>query len=120
MANQEEKLLALDAKTYDLTKSILVISDENKPISIAGVMGGEESSCTKNTTEIFVESAYFAPQNVAISGRSLNILSDARYRFERGIDPDYVNKGLDILTELVLDICGTEFADIITNKSSLS
>jgi len=111
MANQEEKLLALDAKIYDLTKSILVISDENKPISIAGVMGGEESSCTKNTTEIFIESAYFAPQNVAISGRSLNILSDARYRFERGIDPNYVNKGIDLMTKLVLEICGGEVSE---------
>ena len=111
MANQEEKLLALDAKNYDLTKSILVIADENKPVSIAGVIGGEESSCNENTTEIFIESAYFDPQNIAVSGRSLNILSDARYRFERGIDPDYVNKGIDIMTELVLGICGGEVSE---------
>jgi phenylalanyl-tRNA synthetase beta chain len=111
MASQEENLLALDEKTYNLTKSILVISDENKPISIAGVMGGEESACNKNTTEIFIESAYFAPQNIAISGRSLNILSDARYRFERGIDPNYVNKGIDVMTELVLEICGGEVSE---------
>ena len=69
------------------------------------------SSCDKNTTEIFIESAYFDPHNIAISGRSLNILSDARYRFERGIDPDYVNKGVDIMTELVLDICGGEVSE---------
>jgi len=111
MASNEESLLAIDAKNYDLTKSILVISDENNPVAIAGVMGGEESSCTKNTTEIFIESAYFAPQNVAISGRSLNILSDARYRFERGIDPSYVDKGIDFMTELVLEICGGEVSE---------
>ena len=111
MANHGEKLLALDNKNYNLNKSILVIADENNPVSIAGVMGGEDSSCDENTTEIFIESAYFDPQNIAISGRSLNILSDARYRFERGIDPDYVNKGLDILTELVLGICGGEVSE---------
>jgi phenylalanyl-tRNA synthetase beta chain len=111
MANQGESLLALDGKDYDLNKSILVIADKNNPVSIAGVIGGKDSSCDENTTEIFIESAYFDPQNIAISGRSLNILSDARYRFERGIDPDYVNKGVDILTELVLDICGGEVSE---------
>jgi phenylalanyl-tRNA synthetase beta chain len=111
MANHGEKLLALDSKNYDLNKSILVIADENTPVSIAGVMGGEDSSCDENTTEIFIESAYFDPQNIAISGRSLNILSDARYRFERGIDPDYANKGSDIFTELVLGICGGEVSE---------
>ena len=111
MANQGENFLALDSKYYDLNKSILVIADENNPVSIAGVIGGEDSSCDENTTEIFIESAYFDPQNIAVSGRSLNILSDARYRFERGIDPDYVNKGIDIMTELVLDICGGEVSE---------
>ena len=111
MADHGEKLLALDNKNYDLNKSILVIADENNPVSIAGVMGGEDSSCDENTTEIFIESAYFDPQNIAISGRTLNILSDARYRFERGIDPNYVNKGSDIFTELVLGICGGKVSE---------
>jgi len=111
MAKEGENLLALDGKNYDLNESILVISDENNPVSIAGVMGGEESSCDQNTTEIFIESAYFHPKNIATSGRSLNILSDARYRFERGIDPNYVDRGIDTMTELVLEICGGEVSE---------
>jgi len=74
-------------------------------------MGGEDTSCDLSTTEMFLESAYFSPKNVAISGRSLNILSDARYRFERGIDPEYVQEGINIMTKLVLDICGGEVSE---------
>jgi len=111
MANDGEKLIALDGKNYDLNKNILIISDDNKPVSIAGVMGGEDTSCDLNTTEMFLESAYFDKKNIAISGRSLNILSDARYRFERGIDPVYVDEGLNIMTKLVIDICGGEVSE---------
>jgi len=111
MSKNGEKILALDGKSYDLNKNILIISDDNKPVSIAGVMGGEDTSCDLNTTEMFLESAYFSKKNIAISGRSLNILSDARYRFERGIDPEYVDGGINIMTKLVLDICGGEVSE---------
>ena len=126
MANEREKLLALDGKLYDLNKDILIISDKIKPVSIAGVMGGEDTSCDSSTTEMFLESAYFSPKNVAISGRSLNILSDARYRFERGIDPYYVQEGINIMTKLVLDICGGEVSEeveagkIVLEKNTIS
>ena len=111
MARDDEKLLALDGKKYDLNKTVLIISDDKKPVSIAGIIGGEDSSCDANTTEMFIEVAYFNKKNIAISGRSLNILSDARYRFERGVDPDYIDKGINIMTSLVLDICGGEVSE---------
>ena len=111
MAKTGEKLLALDGKNYDLNKKILIISDERNILSIAGVMGGENSSCDMNTTEMFLESAYFSPKDIAFSGRNLNILSDARYRFERGVDPNFVDVGLNIMTELVLEICGGQVSE---------
>ena len=111
MAKDDESLLALDGKKYSLNKKILIISDDQKPVSIAGIMGGEDTSCDASTTEMFLESAIFNKKNIAISGRSLNILSDARYRFERGIDPEYVDAGINIMTNLVLDICGGEVSE---------
>ena len=111
MAHQKESLIALDGKNYDLNKDILIIADDSNPVSIAGVMGGAKSACDENTTEMFLESAYFDPKNIAVSGRSLNILSDARYRFERGVDPNYVDKGIEIMTNLVLEICGGEVSE---------
>ncbi len=111
MANTGEKLLALDSKNYDLNKNILIIADDSAPVSIAGVMGGEESSCDENTTEMFLESAYFSPNSIAVSGKNLNILSDARYRFERGVDPNFVDEGINVMTNLVLEICGGEVSE---------
>ena len=96
---------------------ILIIADDSSPVSIAGVMGGEESSCDENTTEVFLESAYFSSRNVAESGRSLNIISDARYRFERGVDPNFVDEGINIMTNLVLEICGGEVSEVVSAGS---
>lgn len=111
MAKAGEELLALDNKNYTLNENILIISDSSAPVSIAGIMGGEKSSCDESTTEVFLESAYFSPKNVATSGRNLNILSDARYRFERGVDPNFVDEGMNIMTNLVLEICGGEVSE---------
>lgn len=111
MSNKKEEILALDGKQYNLEKKILIITDEDKPVSIAGVMGGESSACDENTTEMFLESAYFDSKYIATSGRKLNIQSDARYRFERGIDSNSVDKGIDLMTQLVLDICGGEVSE---------
>jgi phenylalanyl-tRNA synthetase beta chain len=120
MASDNEDLIALDGKKYRLNKNILIISDENKPVSIAGVMGGVDTSCDENTTEIFLESAYFNKKSIAISGRSLNILSDARYRFERGVDPEFIDEGINIMTNLVLGICGGEVSeDVYAGKVDL-
>jgi len=105
-AHKGESLLALDGKTYELDELICVISDDQGVQSIAGIMGGEQTGCDENTREIIIESALWEPANIAATGRRLGIISDARYRFERGVDPEFATSGLDIATSLLLDICG--------------
>ena len=125
LSNKNEELLALDGKKYNFDKKILIIADEKQPVSIAGIIGGDYTSCDENTTEMFLESAYFDSKYIAASGRKLNIQSDARYRFERGVDPNSVDKGIDFMTQLVLDICGGEVSEEVqagqlnTNKKSI-
>jgi len=118
MAKDNEKIKTLDGKDYKLSDDILIIADEKNVVSIAGVMGGADTSCDFGTTEIFIESALFDPIYVSNSGRKLNILSDARYRFERGVDPAYVEEGLNIMTNLVLELCGGEVSNMVTCGSS--
>lgn len=101
-----EKVLALDGREYALTPQMCVIADDNGVESIAGVMGGEHSGCDENTTDVLIESALWEPLNIARTGRSLGIITDARYRFERGVDPEFMVPGLDLATRMVLDICG--------------
>ena len=103
-----EEILALDGKTYALPEGTMVIADQRGPESIAGIMGGEESGCDETTTDVFVESAYWDPITIAATGRALKINSDARYRFERGIDPAFTLPGLDLATQMILDLCGGE------------
>jgi len=105
-ARMGETLLALDGKTYRLDESVCVIADDNGVQSIAGIMGGEQTGCDENTTNIIIESALWNPANIAVSGRKLGIVSDARYRFERGVDPDFASTGLDIATAMLLKMCG--------------
>ncbi|MGK9052055.1 phenylalanine--tRNA ligase subunit beta [Neorhizobium petrolearium] len=105
-ALEGETVLALDTREYRLTPSNVVIADENGVESIGGIMGGEHSGCDGNTTDVLIESALWDPINIAKSGRSLGIITDARYRFERGVDPEYMIPGLDRTTELVLRLCG--------------
>jgi phenylalanyl-tRNA synthetase beta chain len=101
-----EKVLALDGREYTLTAQMCVIADDNGVESIAGVMGGEHSGCDENTTDVLIESALWEPLNIARTGRSLGIITDARYRFERGVDPEFMIPGLDLATRMVLDLCG--------------
>lgn len=101
-----ETLLALDGKTYTLAPGQMVISDDQGPESLAGIMGGEHSGCTDDTVNVFLESAYWDPITVATTGRALRINSDARYRFERGVDPAFTVPGLDLATRMILDLCG--------------
>ncbi|MBT6094930.1 MAG: phenylalanine--tRNA ligase subunit beta [Rhodospirillaceae bacterium] len=108
MAKPGETLLALDGKTYELDEDICVIADDAKAEGLGGVMGGEETGCTETTTEVFVECAYFDPIRTAMTGRKLNIMSDARYRFERGVDPAFLADGMEIATRMILDLCGGE------------
>jgi len=105
-AKAGETLLALDGKTHTLTDDTVVIADEAGIESIAGIMGGEASGCDEGTTDVLIESALWDPANIAQSGRRLGIVTDARYRFERGVDPLSTVPGLDLATQLVLDLCG--------------
>jgi phenylalanyl-tRNA synthetase beta chain len=112
-AKQGETLLALDGKTYTLDSGMCVIADDASAHDIGGIMGGEESGCTEATRNVFIEAAYFDPAQIAATGRKLGILSDARYRFERGIDPEFVVPGLELATKLILEFCGGEPSEIV-------
>ncbi|QYK42296.1 MAG: phenylalanine--tRNA ligase subunit beta [Paracoccaceae bacterium] len=107
-----ETLLALDGKTYAIAAGQMLISDDQGPESLAGIMGGEASGVTAGTTEVFLESAFWDPITVAATGRALRINSDARYRFERGVDPAFTLPGLDLATQMILDICGGEASSL--------
>ncbi|AJC77546.1 phenylalanyl-tRNA synthetase subunit beta [Rhizobium etli bv. phaseoli str. IE4803] len=105
-AREGETVLALDQREYRLGPNNVVISDEDGIESIGGIMGGEHSGCDENTVDVLIESALWDPMNIAKTGRSLGIITDARYRFERGVDPEYMVPGLERTTELVLELCG--------------
>jgi phenylalanyl-tRNA synthetase beta chain len=105
-ARAGESVLALDGKTYALDDSMVVIADENGVESIAGVMGGEHSGCDEATRDVLVESALWDAPNIAQTGRKLGVVTDARYRFERGVDPDFCVPGAELATHLIVDLCG--------------
>ncbi|AGT07522.1 phenylalanine--tRNA ligase subunit beta [Paracoccus aminophilus] len=113
MARAGEEILALDGKTYQLPETAMVIADDKGPESIAGIMGGELSGCTEETVNVFLESAYWDPITVAAAGRKLKVSSDARYRFERGADPAFTLPGLELATQMVLDLCGGEPSELV-------
>lgn len=108
-----ESLTALDDKEYTLQKGQMVISDDQGPESIAGVMGGLETGCTEDTVNVFVESAYWDPVQIAYTGRALKINSDARYRFERGVDPAFTPEGLERAVRMIVDHAGGEASELI-------
>ncbi|MER9212584.1 phenylalanine--tRNA ligase subunit beta [Mesorhizobium sp. M0074] len=105
-AHDGEKVLALDGREYTLTPEMCVIADQDGIESIAGIMGGEHSGCDENTSDVLIESALWDPITTARTGRTLGIITDARYRFERGVDPEMMVPGLELATKLVLDFCG--------------
>jgi phenylalanyl-tRNA synthetase beta chain len=113
LARSGETIIALDGKEYQLAPFMTVIADDRSVCSLAGIMGGMESACTDETTTVFLESAYFESVRTARTGRMLSILSDSRYRFERGVDPKLVSIGLELATQLILDICGGEASDVV-------
>jgi phenylalanyl-tRNA synthetase beta chain len=110
-ARDGEEVQALDGRTYRLDPSVVVIADEAGVESIAGIMGGEHSGCDETTTDVLIESALWDPRNIAQTGRRLGIITDARYRFERGVDPLFCRPGLDLATRMVLDLCGGEASE---------
>ena len=103
-----EGVTTLNGKHYLLDHTMTVIADDNGVHDIAGIMGGEHSGCSEHTRDVLLEVAYFTPQNIARTGQALALTSDARSRFERGVDPAFLDTGLDLLTALILDICGGE------------
>jgi len=105
-AKNGEQLLALDGKTYTLDNAMCVIADDSGPESLAGIMGGEHSGCDESTTDVLIESALWDPLSIAQTGRKLGINSDARYRFERGVDPNFMTPGLELATQMVIELCG--------------
>ncbi|MHA1543808.1 MAG: phenylalanine--tRNA ligase subunit beta, partial [Alphaproteobacteria bacterium] len=108
-----ESYLALDEKTYDLEGGECVIADDKNVLGFGGVMGGEASGCTSGTTDVFLEVALFDPILTAMTGRKHNIDSDARYRFERGVDPNFVIPGAELATALILKFCGGEVSELV-------
>jgi len=112
-ARNGETLLALDGRTYMLDDTVCVIADGKGVESLAGIMGGEATGCSEDTTEVLIESALWNELNVAQTGRKLAINSDARYRFERGVDPNFTIPGLELATQMVIDLCGGEPSDIV-------
>ena len=113
-AKAGSSLMALDDKAYSFDPSMIMISDDEGPEAIAGIMGGAPTGCSDETVNVFVESAYWDPVITAASGRKLKITSDARYRFERGIDPASCPTGIEAATRMILDLCGGEPSDMIT------
>ena len=114
-AREGEQILALDGKTYTLDPSVSVIADSKGVHGIGGIMGGEDTGVREDTTEVFLEAAYFQPIGIAASGRKLGILSDARYRNERGIDPESCRWGAEVATRLILELCGGETSEIVSS-----
>jgi phenylalanyl-tRNA synthetase beta chain len=117
-ARSGESLLALDGKSYTLDDAMCVIADEAGVESLSGIMGGEKTGCSEVTKDVLIESALWNPANISQTGRKLGINSDARYRFERGVDPGFVLPGLELATRLVLDLCGGTPSEIAVAGSA--
>lgn len=113
MAKDGEKLKALNGKEYTLDGSMTVIADDQGAEGVAGIIGGEETGCLETTTNVFLECAYFDPSRTTLTGRKLNIITDARYRFERGVDPAFMMDAVEIATRMIMDLCGGEVSDVV-------
>jgi phenylalanyl-tRNA synthetase beta chain len=112
-ATEGETVTALNGKDYRLTNEMTVIADEAGVHDIAGIMGGEHSGCSETTTDVLLEVAYFTPERIAKTGQALALTSDARTRFERGVDPAFLEIATDIITQLILEICGGEASEMV-------
>lgn len=112
-AKAGEQVLALNEKTYTLDDSMTVIADNVQVHDIAGIMGGEHSGVTESTTDVLLEIAYFDPARIGATGRKLGLSSDARTRFERGVDPEFLDDGLDLLTGLIVELAGGTPSEVV-------
>ncbi|MAY47400.1 MAG: phenylalanine--tRNA ligase subunit beta [Rhodobacteraceae bacterium] len=108
-----ETMQALDEKDYTFEPGMMLISDDTGPESIGGIMGGDVTGVTEETTNVFVESAFWDFVQIALTGRALKINSDARYRFERGVDPAFTEPGLEAATAMILELCGGEASEVV-------
>lgn len=112
-ARDGETVTALNGKHYALTSEMTVIADAGGVHDIAGIMGGEHSGCSESTTDVLLEIAYFTPERIARTGQALALTSDARSRFERGVDPAFLDDAVELITALILDICGGEASEVV-------
>jgi phenylalanyl-tRNA synthetase beta chain len=112
-ARPGEKIVALNGKEYELDAGMTVIADQAQVHDIAGIMGGEHSGCSDATTDVLIEVAYFDPTRIAATGRKLGLTSDARSRFERGVDPQFLESGMDYITAMIINLCGGEASEVV-------
>lgn len=112
-AKQGEKIIALNDKEYAFKGGELVIADDKNAIAIAGIIGGKDTGVSENTTEVFLEVAYFEPTAIRKMGQALQIDSDARYRFERGVDPEFLLSGAELATTMIFELCGGEASELV-------
>jgi phenylalanyl-tRNA synthetase beta chain len=112
-AKDGEQVMALNDKPYTLTSEMTVIADDNSVHDIAGIMGGTHSGCSDTMTDVLLEIAYFNPERIAKTGQALMLTSDARSRFERGVDPGFMGYGLELISSLILEICGGVASEVV-------
>ncbi len=108
-----ERIAGLNGKEYDIDETVCVIADDKEVESLGGILGGEPTGCTEETVNVLIESALWDEDAIAATGRKLGVNTDARYRFERGVDPDYMMPGLEYATRMVLDLCGGEPSEAV-------
>lgn len=113
MGQTGESFVALDGKSYELSSAMCVIGDNSGALGLGGIMGGVSSGCSDDTVDVFVESALFAPLNIAQTARALSIQSDAKYRFERGVDSGFMVDGLELATAMILELCGGTASEVV-------
>jgi phenylalanyl-tRNA synthetase beta chain len=113
LATNGEKFIDLKENERELNDRTIVVADKNGPQAMGGVIGGLNSGCTGETVNVFLESAYFTPSFIRRTGKEFGIDSDAKYRFERGIDPVFTNAGIEIATRMILDLCGGEPSHVV-------
>lgn len=112
-AKAGETLDALNDKNYTLDATMTAVCDDSGVLGLGGIIGGNSTGCSDATTNVYIECAYFSPLHTALTGRALQIHSDARYRFERGIDPAFLAEGMELATKLVLELCGGEAGSVV-------
>ncbi len=111
-AKKGETLEALNDKTYTLDDGMIAVCDDSGVIGLGGIMGGASTGVSESTTNVYIECAYFDPYRTAKTGRALEIISDARYRFERGVDPEFVVPAMELATKMIMEFCGGEPSDV--------